>query len=132
VSPDKSGVVVGLSPNPSLQCPFVQSINVSASGGATVINNPGGALLHICSIKVVSAAQQGVSLAEGTGTICASGETFVDGGSGGTNQVLANGGWAEVSDRITTPMQKAGDNWCIINSTASNTSGKIVYGVFAQ
>jgi hypothetical protein len=132
VSPDKSGLVVGLSPTPSLQCPLVQGFNVSTSGGATVVTNPGGLLLHICSIKVISAAQQGISLAEGTGTVCATGETFVDGGSGGTNQVAVNSGWAEVSDRITTPMQKAGDNWCIINSSASNASGKIVYGVFAQ
>lgn len=130
VTSDKSGLIVGLSPVPSLQCPFVQNVNQTAS--ATVITNPGGMLIHICTDKLISATQQGITLAEGTGTTCATNPTYVDGGSGGTNQVAANGGWGDISDRIITPMQKAGDNWCVIQSSTGNVSGKLTYGLFPQ
>jgi hypothetical protein len=29
-------------------------------------------------------------------------------------------------------MQKAGDNWCVIQSSTGNISGKLTYGIFPQ
>ena len=133
VTSDKPALVVQQSPNPSLQCPFVASVNQTAS--TTVITNPGGALLHICLIKLVNSAAgatQGIGLQEGTGTTCATNPIYIDGGSGGTNSVVAGGGWAIVNNRITTPMQRAGDNWCVTQTLTDNVSGYITYGIFAE
>jgi hypothetical protein len=128
VDPERAALIVAPSPNPSLQCPFVAAVNQTAS--TTVVTNPGGAYLHICAEKFISATQQGITVAEGTGTACATGTTYLDGGSGGTNQVAVNGGWAATSERIVTPMQVFGDNLCVIQSGTGNVSGTITYGVY--
>lgn len=130
-SPQSSqpAAVMNLSPNPSLQCPFTAPVNQTAN--ATVIANPGGnKVIHVCGVMLVSATQQGVTVLEGTGTACATNPVYWDGGSGGTVQVAANGGFVLTSFRITYPMQVAGDNVCVIQSGAGNISGHINYGVF--
>jgi len=127
-SGDMVAQVVNLSINPSLQCPFVAAVNQTAS--AQVVAGLPGKRLHVCSVKLISASQQGVSLAEGTGAACGTGTTYLDGGSGGTNQYAANGGEADISDRIVIPMQNPGDSLCVIQSGSGNVSGRIVYGVY--
>lgn len=96
-----------------------------------MITNSGENAIHICSVFVVNAGAQSDTLAEGTGSNCGTGTTYVIGGSGGTASFAANGGflWGP-SSTVTIPMQKRGDNWCLVLSSTSNASGLITYGVF--
>lgn len=126
--PGQASGIFNLSPNPSLQCPFTAPVNQTAS--ATVIANPGGKLIHVCGIVLIDATQQGVTVAEGTGTNCGTGTAYWDGGSGGTMQFSANGGYSVTNFRIIYPMQAVGDNVCVIQASTGNVSGHINYGVF--
>jgi hypothetical protein len=129
--PAQAAAVVNFSPNPSLQCPLTAPVNQTAN--TTVITNPGGGKsIHVCGVVLISATQQGITIAEGTGTACATNPVYWDGGSGGTLQVAANGGYAAINQRIIYPMQAAGDNVCVIQSGAGNVSGHINYGIFSQ
>ena len=127
-APGHSSLIVSVSPNPALQCPYVQAISQTAS--AQVITNPGGKFIHLCGIFLLGAAQEGVSVSEGTGATCATNKTMLIGGSGGTAQVAANGGFAGWNDRITVPMQVRGDNVCVEQSSTGNISGNLTYGVY--
>jgi hypothetical protein len=127
-SSGQSAIVVTQSPNPALQCPYTAAISQTAS--ATNITNQGNKYIHVCSLLAISTTQQGVSLAEGTGTACATGQTMLIGAAGGTAQVAANGGFVLSGDRVQIPMQKAGDNLCVLQSSTGNISGYITYGVY--
>jgi hypothetical protein len=120
--------VVALSPTPSPQCPFVAPVNQTAS--ATVITGKPGLKIYICTLSLRSATQQGVSFSEGTGSNCGTGTLFLDGGSGGTKQYLADAGEDAISPSITLPLQNYGDNFCILQSGTGNVSGRIVYGLY--
>ena len=127
-TPAQTPIVVTPSPIPSLQCPFVAPINQSAT--TQIVTNPGGKALHICSLFVLSAAGQSISLSEGTGSVCGTAATFLFGGSGGSAAVPANGGVFGLSSTITIPMQKAGDNLCLIQNSSGNVSGFVSYGIY--
>jgi hypothetical protein len=127
--PNQNALAVTISPNPALQCPSTAPINQTAN--TTVITNPGGKHVHVCSALIINGSTaQGVSLAEGTGTACATGTIFWDGGSGGTAALSPNGGFAISGNWINYPMQKAGDNVCLIQSGSTNVSGHLTYGVY--
>jgi len=85
------------------------------------------AKVHFCAIVLVSAAQQGWSLAEGTGSNCASGESFLAGGAGGTMQLAANGGFSAVSGFSFLQSKTAADHICLIQSGSANISGFMSY-----
>jgi hypothetical protein len=124
-----SALVVAVSPNPRLTCPFIQAINQTAN--ATVITNPGGKLIHVCNLVILDGAtQQGISLAEGTGTACATNTIYWDGGAGGTMQTAIGGGWVLPGQEVNYPMQNAGDNVCVIQSGSTNVSGHLTYGIY--
>ena len=124
----KSAVVVAVSPNPSLQCPYTVAIN--QTGSTRVAGNPSGKSLHVCSFGIITGSAQGVSLVEGTGSVCATAPTPLVGGTGGTMTFGSNGGVWGVSDRITIPMQVPGDDLCVEQSSSGNVSGLLTYGVF--
>lgn len=126
---DKPAQVVAVSPNPSLQCPFVQAFSQTTS--ARVVPGQTGRYLHVCWVGFISSTAQSVSLSEGTGAACATGKTTLYGGSGGTAAFAANGGLHAISDRITLPMQVRGDDLCVEQSSTGNVSGTIVYGVYS-
>jgi hypothetical protein len=65
---DQSVVVVE-SPNPSPVCTGVIAINQTTSTDIKTFTNVG----YICSIVLISATAQNVSLTEGTGSVCATG-----------------------------------------------------------
>lgn len=126
--PQNGALVVVPSPRLSLQCPFTVGINQTAS--TQVVTNAGGKSLHICGFGFISASAQNVSLVEGTGATCATGTAGLVGGTSASVAAAANGGMWNMTDRITIPMQKAGDNLCVLQSAAGNVSGTLTYGVF--
>jgi hypothetical protein len=122
-------LVVSLSPKPSLQCPYTAAVNISAN--ATIITNPGGANIHVCAALLINGTTaQSVTLLEGTGTACATNPIYWVGGSGATAALSANGGFAMPGNWINYPMQKTGDNVCVIISGSTNVSGSLTYGLY--
>lgn len=122
------GMVTHPSIAPALQCPFVKNISITAS--TQLVTNAGGQRIHVCAFSVVLAATESVSLVEGTGSTCATGTTGLYGGTSASAVFASNGGVAMISDRITIPMQVAGDNLCLLKSAANNVSGTLVYGLY--
>lgn len=118
---------VAASPKPSLQCPFVLGINQTTN--TQVVTNTGGKYLHICLWNPIASAAMNISLVEGTGATCATNTIGLWGGTSASVPVAANGGAALVSDRIILPMQRPGDNLCVLQGTGT-VSGTLTYGVF--
>lgn len=123
-----AGLVVQHAVAPSLQCPYVVGVNQTTS--TVLVTNKGGQAIHVCAFQAVSATAQNVSLVEGTGSVCATGTAGLWGGTSASVALAANGGGGPVSDRIVAPMQKSGDNICLLQSGAGNVSGTLTYGTY--
>jgi hypothetical protein len=117
--------VVNLSPNPSPVCTSVQSVNQTT--GTTVITGTASQFLYICSIVLVSATAQNISVVEGTGTVCATGIAALVGGTTASVALAANGGFSSVAGLPWMKSKTAADNLCILQSGAGNVSGTITY-----
>jgi hypothetical protein len=104
-------------------CTGVIPINVTGTTDLKTFTNKGA----ICSIVLVNATAQSVSLSEGTGTNCGTGTAYLLGGSGGTMALATNGGFSSVGGAPWLKMQTAGDHLCLILSGATNVSGVITY-----
>lgn len=121
-------LVVTLSPVPSLQCPYV--VGISQTAGTKLVSGQTGRYIHICTFGVVSASAQSLSLVEGTGAVCATGTAGLYGGTAASAAMAANSGVHAISSQITIPMQKAGDDLCLLQSASGNISGTITFGVY--
>jgi hypothetical protein len=97
------------------------AINQTASTDVYTSTNK----MHICSIVLVSATQQGFSLSEGTGSTCASGTALLMGGAGGTMQLAANGGFSATSGVPWLQAKNTADHLCLLQSSTGNISGTI-------
>jgi hypothetical protein len=126
---ESDGVLVAMSPNPTLTCPYTAAINQTAS--TTVLTNTTGRSMHVCAVVIIKGATaQSVTLAEGTGTTCATGVAYWLGGSGGTAALAVNGGFSIPGTMVNYPMQHPGDNVCVLQSGSTNVSGSITYGIY--
>lgn len=105
-------------------CNLTLAINQTTSTDILTSTNK----IHFCEIKLISASQQGLSVIEGTGTLCASGQGLLEGGATGTMQVAANGGYSDVSGIPFKTSKVTADHICIIQTGAGNVSGSISYG----
>lgn len=123
-----AGLVTQAGIAPSLQCPYVANISVTAA--TQLVTNTGGQAIHVCAFAVVLAGAESVSLVEGTGSTCATGTKGLYGGTSASIAFAANGGSNLLSDRIILPMQVRGDNLCLLKSAANNASGTLVYGLY--
>lgn len=113
---------------PVLQCPF--TVGISQTANTQIVTNPGGKSLHVCLFTVIASAAMNVSLVEGTGTTCGTNPIGLWGsGAAASVPLAANGGAALTSDRIIIPMQKLGDNLCVLSGTGT-VAGTLTYGVF--
>ena len=121
-------LVVAASPTPALQCPF--RVGISQTASAVIVSGVPGKNIFYCANKLISATAQSVSLIEGTGSTCGTGTLSVDGASGGTNSLAANGGWAVISDRIVNFTSVPGNDLCLAQSSTGNVSGFITYGFY--
>lgn len=118
-----TSLVVAPSPNPSTVCGSVKPINQTASTDLVTSTNK----LHICSIVLISATAQNLSLVEGTGSVCATGIAALIGGTTASLAVAANGGFSAVSERAWLETQTTADHLCLLQSGAGNVSGTITY-----
>jgi hypothetical protein len=85
------------------------------------------AKLNICSVVIVSATAQSVSLVEGTGSVCATGIAALIGGTTASMALPANGGFTSISGLPWLKTQTTADHLCLLQSGAGNVSGIITY-----
>ena len=120
-----TAAVVALSPNPSTICTSFKNVSVATS--TDLITSAG--FLHICGIMLVAQAAEAVSLVEGTGSVCASGESAIMGGTLTSSGMFlaANGGFSQVSGIPFLRTKTQADHLCVILSASVTTSGYISY-----
>jgi hypothetical protein len=82
---------------------------------------------YICSIILVSATAQNISLTEGTGTTCATGAAALIGGTTASVAVATNGGFSAVSGVQWMRTKTVADHLCLLQSGTGNISGIITY-----
>jgi hypothetical protein len=116
-------LVVSLSPNPDNVCTGKTPINQTTSTDVKTFTNVG----YICSIILVSATAQNISVIEGTGTVCATGTSAVIGGTSASMAVGVNGGFSAVSDRPWVQLGASADHLCILQSASGNVSGVVTW-----
>jgi hypothetical protein len=102
-------------------CPTVLNIDQTSGTDLHTFTAKG----HICSIMLVSATAQSITLAEGTGSVCGSTTAYLIGGSGGTLSLAANGGFSMVAGLPWLDMGTAADHLCLLQSSTGNVSGVI-------
>jgi hypothetical protein len=117
--------VVGIAPNPSPECTGVVSINQTAS--AQLVTGVAAQKIYVCSIVIVSAAAQNVSLVEGTGATCAVGTAGLIGGAAASMSLAVNGGVSSVASRPWMKSITAADNICLLQSGVGNISGVLTF-----
>lgn len=116
-------LIVTQSPNANDLCTSLIAVNQTTSTDLKTSS----AKLHICSIILISATAQNISLTEGTGTVCATGAAAIIGGTTASVALAANGGFSAVSDRAWLRTATTSDHLCLLQSGAGNVSGIITY-----
>lgn len=116
-------LVVAQSPNPAPVCTGVISINQTTSTDVHTFTNIG----YICSVILVSATAQSISVIEGTGTVCASSGTALVGGASASLATAANGGFSAIAGTPWLKMQASADHLCVLQGSSGNVSGIITY-----
>jgi hypothetical protein len=109
--------------NPIPQCTSSVAINQTASTDLATLTNFG----YICSMVLISATAQNVSLVEGTGSVCATGTAALVGGTTASIAVGANGGFSSVAAFPWLKMKTSADHLCLFQSGTGNVSGIITY-----
>lgn len=102
-------------------------VNIDQVTSTQAITGVASQFIHICSVVLVSATAQLVSVVEGTGAICATGIQGLMGGTSASMSFAANGGVASVSGVPWLRTQVVADNVCVLQSGAGNVSGVITY-----
>lgn len=119
---DTGGKII-LSATPSPVCTSVLPFSQTASADLHTATGKS----YICSIVLISATQQQVSLIEGTGSTCGTGTAALLGGTSASMAVAANGGFSSVSASPWLKMQTTSDHLCLLQSGVGNVSGTITY-----
>jgi hypothetical protein len=125
-STSDTAMVVVQSPNPSPVC--TSSMAINQTGSTDLVTSTGK--LYICSIMLVSATAQSVSIVEGTGTTCATGIAALIGGTTASMAVAANGGLVSTAYRSWIQTKTTADHLCLLQSGSGNISGVITYKDF--
>ena len=116
-------LVVAPSPNPSTVCPSVLALSQTASTNLITSTNR----LHICSILIVSAAVQSLSLVEGVGTTCGTNTAALIGSTSASLSAQTSTGFAMTAERPFLETKTTGDALCLLQSGSGNLSGMITY-----
>ena len=123
VTSTDQALVVAPSPNPSTVCPSVLALSQTASTNLITSTNR----LHICSILIVSAAVQSLSLVEGVGTTCGTNTAALIGGTSASLSAQTSTGFAMTAERPFLETKTTGDALCLLQSGSGNISGMITY-----
>lgn len=106
-------------------CNVQVAVNQTAS--ATLITGTAGQRIYVCSILLVSAGAQLVSLVEGTGTNCATGVAALIGGTSASLSLAADSGFSTIAPFGWLSTQTTGNNLCLLQSGTGNISGTVSY-----
>lgn len=110
-----------------LQCPTVLPISIAAD--TEIVAGVASKRIYVCSVVLVAAAAEVISFVEGTGSVCATGETAIVGSTTDANgmSLAANG---SVQIQSSVPLfwsSTAGNALCIHLSTTNRVAGFITY-----
>ena len=106
-------------------CPSKVAINQTTS--TQIVTGTSGQKLYICSIILVTAGDQSVSLVEGTGSVCATNIAAVMGGTSASISLVAQGGLSAAAPFAWLRTATAANNLCLLQSGSANVSGVISY-----
>jgi len=106
-------------------CNAQGAVNQTAS--ATLVTGTAGQRIYVCSLLLVSAGAQLVSLVEGTGTNCATGIAALIGGTSASLSLAADSGFSTIAPFAWLSTQTTGNNLCLLQSGAGNISGTVSY-----
>ena len=101
-------------------------IAISQTANTTVVVGIAGQKIYICSILLISATAQSLSLVEGTGTACGTGKVAIIGGTNASISVIDQGGFSAISP-FGWLSTVSGNNLCLLQSGTGNISGVITY-----
>jgi hypothetical protein len=118
-----TALVVATRPTANPICTSKVIVNQTGSTDLVTLTNSG----YICSIVLVSASAQNISLVEGTGPVCATGITGMIGGTTASVALGANGGFSSISPSPWLVTAAAAKHICLLQSAAGNVSGVITY-----
>ena len=71
-------------------------IAINQTTGTQIVTGSAGNKIYICSVVLITAADQSISLVEGTGTVCATSIAAVMGGTTASISLVAQGGLSAV------------------------------------
>ncbi len=103
------------------------TVAFSTTASLVLAHSQNSMRIFICSIVMVAAAAENLSIVEGTGAACATGTRGVIGGFGGTMSVAATGGFSSIAAFPWISSSVAGNQVCLSKSGSGNVSGAITY-----
>ena len=107
--------------------PCSSKVAVSQTASAQLVAGASGQRIYICSVILITAADQAISLVEGTGSVCATGIAAVMGGTAASMALVANGGLSSVAAFPWLSTATAANALCLLQSGIGNVSGVITY-----
>ena len=113
-------------------CDTFARVNVSTATTTLIVTGVSGRHVRICSLSLVTAAANIVTLISGTGATCGTGTTGMAGGTGTAGySFAANGGIAFGSGVGAINQTTAtGDSVCAVTSAATQLSGSVGYTIY--
>lgn len=102
-------------------------VSISQTASAQIVTGSAGNKVYICGIVLITAADQSVSLVEGTGAVCVTGLAAVMGGTSASLALVANGGLSAIAPFAWLKTATAANNLCLLQSGAGNLSGVVTY-----
>ncbi len=106
--------------------------DIDQTSGEQIITGVAGERIYVCAINLVTDTAQDISVVSGTGTVCATSPSAVQGLSGGSTAATgwnfaANGGIAYAGYGALARTDTDADNLCVLQSGSGQISGGIFY-----
>ena len=109
------------------QLTCTSKVAISQTASAQVLAGVASQRIYICAVILITAADQSVSLVEGTGSVCATGIAAVMGGTTASMALVANGGLSSVAAFPWLSTATNANALCVLQSSTGNVSGVITY-----
>ncbi len=109
----------------SPNCPLTVAINQTAS--TALVTGVTGQKISICSLVIVNATAQNLSLVEGTAAACGTNTAALMGGTTASMAFPTTGILAMPNLFPFLRTATAGDSLCLLQSASSNVSGILTY-----
>lgn len=106
------------------------SFPISQATSTQIISGTSAKKTYICSLMLIAADAENISLVMGTGSVCATGIAAVIGGTTAANgpNLASNGGfaWGNGASTIASGVTNA-DNVCLLQSASGRVAGVLTY-----